>query len=59
MKNNIKHGLLSLGISIICAILDFMKYSDDIISDKGPLTLDGSPNAVRMGFIYCDFCHRY
>ena len=28
MKNNIKHGLLSLGISIICAVLDFMEYSD-------------------------------
>lgn len=26
---------------------------DDIISDKGPLTLDGSPNAIRMGFCHC------
>lgn len=26
---------------------------DDIISDKGPLTLDGSPNALRMGFCHC------
>lgn len=26
---------------------------DDIISDKGPLTLEGSPNAIRMGFCHC------
>lgn len=29
MKNNIKHGLLFLGASIIChSILTFMEYSD-------------------------------
>ena len=56
MKNNIKHGLLFLGASIICAILFLYLWNtqilDDIISDKGPLTLEGSPNAIRMGF-----CH--
>lgn len=30
-----------------------MEYTDDIISDKGPLTLEGSPNAIRMGFCHC------
>jgi hypothetical protein len=57
MKNNIKHGLLSLGVSIICAILFLILWNtqmfDDIISDRGPLTLEGSPNAVRMGFCHC------
>lgn len=51
MKNNIKHGLLFLGV--ICAILFLYLWNtqilDDIISDKGPLTLEGSPNAIRMG----------
>lgn len=28
MKNNIKHGLLFLGASIICAVLIFMEYSN-------------------------------
>ena len=40
MKNNIKHGLLFLGISIICAILFLILWNtqifDDMISDKGP-----------------------
>lgn len=40
MKNNIKHGLLFLGVSIICAILFLYLWNtqilDDIISDKGP-----------------------
>lgn len=57
MKNNIKHGLLFLGASIICAILFLYLWNtqilDDIISDKGPLTLEGSPNAIRMGFCHC------
>lgn len=57
MKNNIKHGLLVLGVSIICAILFIYFWNtqmlDDIISDKGPLTLEGSPNAIRMGFCHC------
>ena len=57
MKNNIKHGLLFLGISIICAILFLILWNtqifDDMISDEGPLTLDGSLNAVRMGFCHC------
>lgn len=38
MKNNIKHGLLFLGASIICAILFLYLWNtqilDDIISDK-------------------------
>lgn len=69
MKNNIKHGLLFLGASIICAILFLLLWNtqifDDMISDKGFLTLEGSPNAIRMGFchsmgfIYCNFCHCY
>lgn len=46
MKNNIKHGLLFLGASIICAILFLLLWNtqifDDMISDKGPLTLEGS-----------------
>lgn len=57
MKNNIKHGLLSLGASIICAILFLLLWNtqifDDMISDKGFLTLEGSPNAIRMGFCHC------
>lgn len=40
MKNNIKHGLLFLGASIICAILFLYLWNtqilDDIISDKSP-----------------------
>ena len=44
MKNNIKHGLLSLGISIICAILFLILWNtqmfDDIISDKPVSGLD-------------------
>ena len=57
MKNNIKHGLLFLGASIICAILFLLLWNtqifDDMISDKGFLTLEGSPNAIRMGFCHC------
>ena len=57
MKNNIKHGLLVLGASIVCAILFVYLWNiqmlDDMISDKGPLTLEGSPNAIRMGFCHC------
>lgn len=57
MKNNIKHGLLFLGASIICAILFLFLWNtqifDDMISDKGFLTLEGSPNAIRMGFCHC------
>ena len=57
MKNNIKHGLLFLGASIICAILFLYLWDtqilDDMISDKGPLTLEGSSNAIRMGFCHC------
>lgn len=57
MKNNIKHGLLVLGVSVICAILFLFLWDtqmfDDIISDKGPLTLAGSSNAIRMGFCHC------
>lgn len=29
----------------------FLEYTDDIISDKGPL--EGSSNAIRMGFCHC------
>lgn len=28
MKNNIKHGLLFLGASIICAVFIFVEYTD-------------------------------
>ena len=56
-QNNIKHGLLFLGASIVCAILFIYLWNiqifDDIISDKGPLTLEGSSNAIRMGFCHC------
>lgn len=47
MKNNIKHGLLFLGASIICAILFLYLWNTQILDD--PLTLEGSPNAIRMG----------
>ena len=57
MKNNVKHGLVFLGISIVCALLFIYLWDtrmfDDIISDKGPLTLEGSSNAIRMGFCHC------
>lgn len=57
MKNNVKHGLVFLSISIVCALLFLLLWNtrmlDDIISDKGPLTLEGSPNAIRMGFCHC------
>ena len=55
MKNNIKHGLLFLGASIVCAILFIYLWNIQILddSDKGPLTLEGSPNAIRMGFCHC------
>lgn len=57
MKNNIKLGFLFLAISIVCALLFVylwnMQILDDLISDKGPLTLEGSSNAIRMGFCHC------
>ena len=57
MKNNVKHGFLFLGMSIVCALLFIYLWNiqmmDDIISDKGPLTLEGTPNAIRMGFCHC------
>lgn len=57
MKNNVKHGLLCLGISTVCAFLFVFFWNtrmlDDLISDRGPLTLEGSSNAIQMGFCHC------